>query len=48
MAGEYPAAHAATKADAVKIGRERGMHLTHVILRERVYPFRTIRRYTVS
>lgn len=42
--GEYPVAHAASKAGALHIARTKHRDVTHVVLRERAYPFKHIRQ----
>jgi hypothetical protein len=42
--GLYPVAHAASKEGVLHIARTRGRDVTHVVLRERAYPFKHIRQ----
>ena len=42
--GEYAVAHASSKENVLRIAREKGRAVTHVVLRERAYPFKHIRQ----
>src|SRR5262245_27640552 len=46
-AGEYVAAHACCKEDAIELGRQKGWKVDSVVLRLRAYPFTHLRRDAV-